>query len=84
LGYMAATLPVVALLNQESDGHQIISDSGCGFSDVSNDVAKAGNLLLKIYGDKEDLNQYGTNGYNYVLKNFLKKVCVDKIVDLIH
>ena len=84
LGYMAACVPVVALLNQESDGHQIISDAGCGFSDVSNDVAKAGNLLLKIYGDKEDLNQYGTNGYNYVLKNFLKKVCVDKIVDLIH
>ncbi len=82
LGYMAASVPVVALLNEESDGHQIICDSGCGFSEVSNDVTKAGNLLLKIYADKKNLNQYGTNGYNYALKYFSKKVCVDKIEEL--
>ena len=46
LGYMAASIPVVAFLNKESDGHVIISDSRCGFSTVSDDEKRAAGLIF--------------------------------------
>ena len=37
---MAASIPVVAFLNKESDGHQIIKDADCGYSEISDNVEK--------------------------------------------
>lgn len=79
LGYMAASVPVVAFLNRESDGHQIIRESRCGFSEVSEDVNQAVALLLKIYEDRNHLLQYGANGHHYAVQFFSKIVCIDKI-----
>lgn len=79
LGYMAASVPVAAFLNRESDGHQIIRESRCGFSEVSGDVNRAADLLLKIYEDRHHLLQYGINGHQYAGQFFSKKVCIDKI-----
>jgi colanic acid biosynthesis glycosyl transferase WcaI len=79
LGYMAASVPVAAFLNRESDGHQIIRESQCGFSEISEDVIPAADLMLKIYKDRTHLLQYGANGHRYAVQFFSKKVCIDKI-----
>jgi len=83
LGYMAASIPVLAFLNQESDGHKIIQDAQCGFSSVSGDPITASEIILKIYQDKGQINNYGKNGFKYVSKNFDKEICIDKIEVLI-
>ena len=82
LGYMAAGVPVLAFLNNESDGHQIIREAGCGFSEESNDPEKAAELMMTIYQKKEVLEQLGINGANYAAKHFSKNVCVNKLETL--
>jgi len=79
LGYMAAGVPVLAFLNKESDGHQIIRDSGCGYSEISDDIQKAARLVLKMHEEKDRLKEMGMNGYRYAVQHFSKKVCVDKL-----
>uniref|UniRef100_UPI002FDA1C93 glycosyltransferase n=1 Tax=Dissulfurispira sp. TaxID=2817609 RepID=UPI002FDA1C93 len=76
LGYMAASVPVIAFLNKESDGHKIIKDAQCGYSEVSNNVEKAVEAIIKIYNERHRLKEYGENGFNYVKDNFEKDVCI--------
>lgn len=83
LGYMAAATPVVAFLNKESDGHCIINDSKCGYSTVSDDEEKAAELMLRIYNEREKLQEYGRNGLNYVLSHFEKEKCMDQLERLL-
>lgn len=83
LGYMAAGVPVLAFLNRESDGHQIIRDAHCGYSDVSDDAQRAAHLMLKMFEEKSRLRELGSNGYQYAIGNFSKKVCVDKLESLL-
>lgn len=83
LGYMAAGIPVLAFLNRESDGHQIIHDAACGYSEISDDVRKAAQLILKMHEEKDHLKEMGMNGYQYALRNFSKKMCVDKLEGLL-
>lgn len=77
LGYMAARIPVVAFLNKESDGHDIIKKAECGYSAFSDDIENMKNMILRIYKEKNSLSRYGENGFNYVTKHFDKKVCID-------
>jgi len=83
LGYMASSIPIVALLNKESDGHRIIQQAQCGYSLIANNSNKAAKLILKVYNEKENLEQFGRNGYNYAKANFSKKICMDKLEELI-
>ncbi len=79
LGYMAAGLPVVAFLNQESDGHEIISKSGCGYSVVSDNLNNIISVISKVYDNKNQCKALGESGFNYVKNNFSKEACVDEI-----
>jgi len=83
LGYMAAGIPVLALLNRESDGHQIIHEARCGYSDIPDNPQKAAQMIIKMYEEKDRLKELGLNGYQYAVKNFSRKVCVDKLEDLL-
>ena len=82
LGYMAASIPVAAFLNKESDGHKIIEDAGCGYSAVSGDPGKAVEIIKRLYNEKERLQQYGENGNEYAKKHFSKSVCIDNLEKL--
>lgn len=82
LGYMAASIPVVAFLNKESDGHSIIKEAKCGYSVVSDDYRKAVDVIIKIYSEKDKLKEYGENGFRYVVKHFAKCVCIDNLEKL--
>ena len=79
LGYMAAGVPVLAFLNKESDGHQIIREAKCGYSEISDDPPKAAELMLKMYQERTILKEFGVNGCNYAGKHFSKTVCVNKL-----
>lgn len=79
LGYMAASIPVIAFLNKESDGHRIIKDAQCGFSIVPDDPDLGSEIVLQIYNDRNRLKRYGENGFKYVRNNFEKDICLDKL-----
>jgi len=84
LGYMSASLPACAILHKESDGHDLVKESGCGisiFSDESDKVKK--DLIIKMYDEKDKLKQYGYNGKKFVSKYFSKNLCIDKIEKLL-
>ena len=79
---MSASLPIIAFLNKESDGHKIIKEAKCGYSLISEDVEKAKELILKIYNERNNLRELGENGYKYVCINFQKEICISKLEKL--
>ena len=83
LSYMAASIPIVAFLNSQSDGHHIIKEAKCGYSMLSNGYKKAAELIMKVYNEKESLDQYGRNGFNYAKTYFSKEACMDKLEELV-
>lgn len=84
LGYMAASIPVVAILNRESDGHTLIKDAECGYTIVSDtSLEEAKNIIIRIYNEKDKLEQYGENGFKYVSQHFAKDACIDKLIKLL-
>jgi glycosyltransferase involved in cell wall biosynthesis len=82
LDYMAASVPVLALLNKESDAHDIIREAHCGYTEVSDDTEKAANLFVKMYEERAGIQAMGKNGYDYAIKHFSKTVCVDQLEKL--
>lgn len=83
LGYMAASLPVVAFLNKESDGHEIIRESGCGFSVVSDELSGVVSAITKTYDTRTQSTARGKIGFEYAKKHFSKEACVDVLVSYI-
>ncbi len=79
MGYMAAGLPILAFLHKESDGIKIVEDAQCGLATISNNEEKMFKLAERIYLEKEKLSVYSKNSFRYVLNNFTKDVCLDKL-----
>lgn len=78
LGYMASSLPIVAFLNKESDGHAMINEAKCGYAVTSDCDSRALNIIKKIYSERDKLSQYGANARQYVTEKFSKDVCIGK------
>ena len=79
LGYMAASKPIIAFLNKESDGHKIIKNAECGYSCTSDNLTKAIEIVKLIYQKKDKLKKMGENGYKYVKDHFDRDIILDKI-----
>lgn len=77
-GYMAAAIPILAILNKESDGHQIIKDSGCGFSFGPAEKDAFLKALLTLKNDKNLRKEIGQRGFDYFKNHFSKKICIDQ------
>ena len=84
LGFMAASLPIVAFLHKESDGHKLIKKAQCGYSMVPNHLEDAVKLIRRVYHERNNLETSGKNGYSYTLKHFSKEICIPKLERLIH
>ena len=82
LGYMAAGLPVVAFLHEESDGHAIIQEAECGITANSSDEEACVQAFLKILACKHRFLEMGRSGRSYAEKNFSKKICVSQMEQL--
>ena len=83
LSYMAASLPVVAFLNKESEGHRIINDAQCGYAIIPDDVERAAHLICDVFKNRGQLDELGRNGYDYVTKHFSKQACINALERLI-
>jgi len=82
LGYMAASKPIVAFLNQESDGFGVIQEAKCGYAVKVEDINKAVKIVRKIYDEKDKLEELGNNGFKYALNNFTIDACLNKLEKL--
>jgi len=82
LGYMAASRPIVAFLNQESDAFELINKAGCGYTIEASDLDKAIEIIRKIYNEKNKLKALGDKGLKYALHNFTIDVCLNKLEKL--
>ena len=72
LGYMVASLPVAAFVNEESDVHQLMLDAQCGASCVSSEIGKMEAILRDVYGDRDNCRRMGENGRQYAVEHFSK------------
>ena len=83
LGFMAASLPVCAFLNPESDAHSIIAASGCGYSCRSDDPKAAEALVRRLYAGRRELGEMGEKGRQYCKEHFSREKCVEKLAKLV-
>lgn len=81
LGYMAASKPVLAFLNRESDAHEIIRDAQCGYSAFSDDLNMSVEACKKMIMEKNNHKNIGRNGSEYVKKNFEREKCLDLLIE---
>ena len=79
LGYMAAGVPVVAFLQEESDAHMLIRDANCGYSVVYGDPEKAAKLIMQVYAERDKFKQLGANGIKYASEVFSIEKAIEKI-----
>jgi len=76
MGYMAAGLPILAVLNKESDGHNIVKSASCGFSSLPENKKGIINSILELGHNKELREQFGERGSEFAQNNFSVEVCV--------
>ena len=81
LGYMAAGLPVIAALQENSDAHKLIAASGCGLSTVSDDPENLVRTVEAIMS--KDLMEMGSNARKYATNHYSKHVCIDRLEQLL-
>jgi len=79
LTYMAAGLPVLAILNRESDGNQIVHVADCGLAVPSDDEPAIAAAITKIYESRHKLATWGANGQTYVNSHFDKATVISKL-----
>jgi len=82
LGYMASELPVLAVLNKESDCHQIIKQSECGFSFQAQNQEEIINAILKLEKDEGLRKNMGKKGAVFVRENFSQEGAVDQYEEI--
>lgn len=83
LGYMAAAKPIVAFLNKESDGFEVIKKANCGYAVVSDSLEESEKIIRKIYNEKNKLKQLGENGFKYALDNLTVEAVIAKLEKII-
>lgn len=79
LTYMAAALPVLAVLNRESDGNQIVRTANCGLAVPSDDESAIVAAITEIYENREKLPTWGANGQAYVDLHFDKAAVITEL-----
>jgi colanic acid biosynthesis glycosyl transferase WcaI len=82
LGYMAAGIPVLAFVQQQSDAHELIRVAKCGYSMVYGEPEKAAHLVECMYSQRDSLQRLGHNGAKYVAEFFSLAMAVDRIETL--
>lgn len=76
--YMASGKPIVTMLS--GIGNQILKDANCGLTAESGDYKLlAENVIAMYHMSKEERSQLGMNGQVYYNVHFQKKVCIDRL-----
>lgn len=69
LSYMSLKIPILALINRNSDYGQIIENAGAGYWSVGSDKAHVYELFDKLLADADLRKQMGENGYKFYCEN---------------
>jgi len=72
LGILASGKCVVVSANKESEASQLIKSADCGLVVEPEDSEGFKNAILELYGSENKRIKYGSNGRDYVGKNFEK------------
>lgn len=76
--YMAGGIPILAILNKESDGHHIITEGKCGISIQAGDKKTFIEAILRLRNDQKLRQEMGEQGNLFVKKHFPKEICINK------
>jgi len=77
MGYMAGSLPVVAVLNRESDGHDIVKRAKCGFSLLPDDEDGIADAILTLESDNRLRMDMGKSGLEFAHNYFSLEYAVN-------
>lgn len=81
--YMAASKPIVAMLNGE--GAAIIEEAQCGHAVNAGNSKALADLLQRMSRFKQDdLNRMGRNGNEYFNVNFSKSQCLENLCSILN
>lgn len=80
VSYMAAGVPVFAMINPESDYGQIIEDCGAGYWAVGSDKDRTIELFNEIYKDKDLRHRMSKAGRVFYEKNCTVKAAYDTMI----
>jgi len=83
LGYMASGLPIVAFLQNSSDGHKIIKSAQCGISADSADKDACVKSMRELLSQRNSFAKLGNNGKSYAAKHFSKEVCISQLESML-
>ena len=76
MGYMAAGIPVVAALSQQSDGYEIVVESGVGAAVQAGDAEAFAEAVRRLADDPARSVEMGQAGLEYARREFAKEACV--------
>ncbi len=82
-GFLAAGIPVLALLNDGNDGFSIMRDTRCGYACRSDDLDTAEQLVRKLYAERARLPVLGAAGRAYAAAHYGKRLCIDHLERLL-
>ncbi len=82
-GYMAAGVPILGILNKESDGHVLVREAGAGRTVNAGDTEGAIRALEELKADPGLRKELGRAGHAYAMKNLEKSASIRNILDLI-
>ena len=81
-GYMAAGIPILGILNKESDGHTLIRKAGAGISVNAGDIPGAIEALTKLRMSAEFRQRMGAAGHAFAKSELNRSKCVDSILGI--
>lgn len=79
LGYMAASRPVIAMTEEDSDVGKLIISAQCGIVLPPEDVTGLVASIKNCVGKQEELTMWGAQGHDYLLNRLDRKTLIDQI-----
>lgn len=82
-GFMAAGLPILALLNTQNEGLRIVRDAACGYACQSDDLDTAERFVRAMVQERDHLPTLGAAGRAYAAQHYGKRSCIDQLEHLL-
>lgn len=80
--YMLAGKPIFGAISGEVK--QVVSEARCGMCTESGNAGKLAEIIKENYKNKELLEEWGENGYNYYNEHFEKGKCIADLEKLLN
>jgi colanic acid biosynthesis glycosyl transferase WcaI len=79
LGYMAASRPVIAMTEKDSDVGKLVETAQCGLVLPPEDVSSLVFSIRQCLEKRQELVTWGANGCDYLRNHLDKEVLIDQI-----